>query len=107
VVAASWIRDGTHVNTVGPKVVSAHETPVELAERAAVVVSDSPAQAAAYDEPFFTNRPLTHLGAVLTGDVPGRRTVDDVTLYCSTGLAGSEVVIADALLGAGDDPSSR
>lgn len=100
VVEAGWIRPGTHVNTVGPKTVVAHETPPELAELAAVVVSDSPQQADAYGEPFFTERALVHLGAVLAGDAKGRTIDEDVTLYCSTGLAGSEVVLAEALLAA-------
>jgi alanine dehydrogenase len=101
VVEADWIQAGAHVSTVGPKLVSAHETPAELAERAGAVVSDSPEQAAAYGEPFFTDRSLTHLGAVVTGDQAGRTSDDDITLYCSTGLAGSEVVLADALLAEG------
>lgn len=98
VIEAEWIAAGTHVATIGPKTASAHETPPALAERASVVVSDSPAQAQAYEERFFTDRSLTHLGAVLAGEAAGRRTAADVTLYCSTGVAGSEVVIADALL---------
>jgi alanine dehydrogenase len=98
VIDAGWIRDGTHVSTVGPKFASAHETPPELAHRAAVVVSDSPEQAADYDEPFFTDRALTHLGAVVAGEAAGRASDPDVTLYCSTGLAGSEVVLAETLL---------
>jgi alanine dehydrogenase len=98
VIEAAWIRRGTHVQTVGPKLASAHETPPELAEAAAVVVTDSPEQAAGYDEPFFTKRALTHLGAVLAGDISGRTGADDITLYCSTGLAGSEVVLAETLL---------
>jgi len=97
VVAADWIEPGTHVNTVGPKARSAPETPPELAEAARGAVSDSPAPAAAYGEPFFTDRELRHLGAVLAGDEPGRRSDDDITVYCSTGLAGSEVAMALAL----------
>lgn len=101
VVDAAWIRPGAHVNTVGPKLASAHETPTKLADAAAVVVTDSPDQAAGYGEPFFTSRPLTHLGAVLAGDAPGRTDDRDITLYCSTGLAGSEVVVAETLLSGG------
>ncbi len=97
VVAAGWIERGAHVNTVGPKTRSAHETPPELVDAARIAVSDSPAQAAAYGEPFFTDRELRHLGAVLAGDEPGRRSEDDITVYCSTGLAGSEVAMALAL----------
>lgn len=101
VVDAAWIRPGAHVNTVGPKLASAHETPTELADAAAVVVTDSPEQAAGYGEPFFTSRPLTHLGALLAGDASGRADDHDITLYCSTGLAGSEVVVAETLLSGG------
>jgi alanine dehydrogenase len=99
VIDAGAVRAGTHVTTVGPKTASAHETPPALAERAGAVVSDSPQQATAYGEPFFTSRELVHLGAVLAGDRPGRQADSDITLYCSTGLAGSEVVLAGALLG--------
>jgi alanine dehydrogenase len=98
VIEPAWVSPGAHVNTVGPKAAGACETPPELAEAAAVVVSDSPAQAAAYGAPFFTSRPLTHLGAVIAGDAPGRSHDSDLTLYASTGLAGSEVVIARCLL---------
>ena len=98
VIEAGWVAPGAHVNTVGPKAAGACETPPGLAEAAAVLVSDSPAQAAAYGAPFFTSRELTHLGAVIAGDAPGRTSAADVTLYASTGLAGSEVVIARRLL---------
>jgi alanine dehydrogenase len=98
VIEAGWIRPGTHVNTIGPKLASAHETPVELAEGADAVVSDSPEQAAAYGQPFFTRRTPAHLGAVIAGDQPGRTGENDITLYCSTGLSGSEVVLAHGLL---------
>jgi ornithine cyclodeaminase len=98
VIDAAWVAPGAHVTTVGPQRASAHETPPELADLAALVVSDSPGQAASYGEPFFTSRPLIHVGAVLDGRSPGRRSDGDITLYCSTGLAGSEVVMAAALL---------
>jgi alanine dehydrogenase len=98
VIEADWIRPGTHVSTVGPKLASAHEAPTDPAERAAAVVSDSPDQAAAYGEPFFTPRALIHLGAVVAGDQPGRTDDGDIILYCSTGLAGSELLMAELLL---------
>lgn len=98
VVEVDWIGPGTHVNTIGPKLASAHETPSELVEIADAFVSDAPDQADAYGTPFFTRRALTHLGAVVAGDHPGRTSGNDITLYCSTGLAGSEVVLAETLL---------
>ena len=41
VISSAWVAAGAHVNTVGPKLLSAHETPPDLADDAAVLVSDS------------------------------------------------------------------
>lgn len=44
---AKWLAHGTHVNTVGPKFKDAHELPVEVAEEATLIATDSPQQIAA------------------------------------------------------------
>ena len=94
------IRDGTHLTTVGPKWAHAHETPPQLLARAAIVTCDSPEQAGAYADPFFTDPArLTALGAVVAGQRDGRASPDDLTVYCSVGLAGTEVLLAAALFG--------
>lgn len=93
------IAAGTHVTTVGPKGIYGHEAPVELVTRAAVVACDSPAQALAYPEPFFTgDTELVALADLVAGQAPGRQAQDEVTLYCSIGLAGTEVALATRLL---------
>lgn len=102
VLDAAAVRPGTHLSTVGPKWADAHETPLDLLSRAAVVTCDSPRQAAGYARPFFTDpAALTALGAVLAGDEPGRSEDDDITVHCSVGLAGTEVLLGAALLAAG------
>ncbi len=99
VIDAADVQLGAHVVTVGPKRMDGHETPVALAERAAVISCDSPAQAHAYGTPFFTGSlPLIDLGAILAGAHPGRRGHADITLHCSVGLAGTEVILAQRLL---------
>ena len=98
VIDAGWVNPGTHVSTIGPKFRSSHECPAEIADQAEVAASDSPEQVDAYAEPCFTDRPLAHLGAIATGEAPGRVDGDDLTFYLSTGLAGSEVAIAARLL---------
>jgi len=42
--------------------------------------------------------PLTHLGRLVAEPGDAARGGEAITLYCSTGLAGSEVVLAAALL---------
>jgi ornithine cyclodeaminase len=102
VLDADWLASGVHLNTLGPKTVDGHETPVTVADRAAVITTDSLAQTAAYGSAFFLTptspgKRLTALGAVVCGAVPGRRHEGDVTLFCSVGLAGTEVLLAAAL----------
>lgn len=98
VLPAAAFSPGCHVNTIGPKLRGASELPPELASVSAIVASDSPAQAAAYGNPFFTGRRLDHLGGIISGELPGRISEGQITLFCSTGLAGTEVVLADLLL---------
>lgn len=102
VIAAAWLKPGTHVNTVGPKTVAAHEIGSDVAERATVIATDSLVQTRSYTSPFFLQGAdadrMVELAAIVTGETPGRRSGTDITLFCSVGLAGTEVLVADRLL---------
>ncbi len=99
---AGWLRPGVHINTIGPKFVDAHELPVDAARRAETIVTDSLAQVDAYARPFFLPDPdrarMGELSEVVAGRLAGRLSDEGVTLFCSVGLAGTEVVVADRLL---------
>ena len=100
VFEADWIAPGTHVTTLGPKAAARHEVPAALAERADVIFTDSPAQLVAYPEPhLFADEPVVGLGAVLAGAAAGRTSPEQITVFCSVGLAGTEVAVAAALCG--------
>lgn len=100
VIAASDVEPGTHVNTVGFKQHGRAEFGVDLLDRADVLVTDSLAQVGAYDPPMlaaglpYRDR-LGQLGAVLAGTLSGRTSADQVSLFCSVGLAGTEVFLLD------------
>lgn len=102
VLAAADLAPGTHVNTVGFKQVDRHEFGTDLLDAADLLVTDSPGQAAAYAPPMlaavepYAGR-LRDLGAVLAGAVPGRTGADQLSVFCSTGLAGTEVFLLDRL----------
>ncbi len=79
------------------------EWPVELADRAASIVSDAPGQLAAYGDTFLLagHPALGRLRALseIVADPRGLgRRGDDLSLFISTGLAGTEVLVAEALL---------
>ncbi|WP_145906288.1 ornithine cyclodeaminase family protein [Kitasatospora viridis] len=99
VLEAEWLAPGTHLTTLGPKFAQHHEIPVELAERGEVFCTDSLAQLNGYPDPhLFAGKPMAQLGALAAGDAPGRTSADQVTVFCSVGLAGTEVAVAAALV---------
>ncbi|WP_436346142.1 ornithine cyclodeaminase family protein [Natronorubrum sp. FCH18a] len=97
-----WLESGTHVTTIGPKFRDAHELPLEVVERADVIGTDSFPQVDAYDRPFLVAEDdrgrMVELAAVLEDADRGRTSDDELTLFCSVGLAGTEVVLGKRLL---------
>lgn len=104
VLESNWLRPGVHVTTIGPQFADAHEMPLDIADRCRVIATDSLAQVTGYGRPFFISdlERLTGLDQIVSGQAPGRTSPDDITLFCSVGLAGTEVVLANYLLGIGE-----
>jgi len=103
VMEAGWLAPGTHVNMLGAKTRDRHELGVGVAERAAAIATDSPAQTRAYGAPFFLEGSpalarMADLADVVAGKVAGRPSADAITLFCSVGLAGTEVLVGAAIL---------
>jgi ornithine cyclodeaminase len=97
VVEPEWLAGATSVTTVGPKTAAGAELPLlDVLPTAALVVSDSPAQMQAAGEPYGPDLQLVHLGALLAGEMAPP--AQGLRVFCSAGLAGSEVVLADRLL---------
>ncbi|MCZ0972067.1 hypothetical protein O1L55_12720 [Streptomyces albulus] len=72
--------------------------PAALADRARTVLTDSLAQSVGSGgSPLFPADRLVSLGAVLAGAAPARTDPDDLTVFSSVGLAGTEVAVAAAL----------
>jgi ornithine cyclodeaminase/alanine dehydrogenase-like protein (mu-crystallin family) len=102
VIEPEWVAPGTSVTTLGPKQRGRAEFDLGLAEKADLLVTDSVAQTRAYDPPFvLADTPaadrLVSLGAVLTGKQPLPPGAA-IRLYCSVGLAGTEVALLAAAL---------
>lgn len=105
VIEAGWLKPGVHVTTVGPKTVGEHELGLDVAEAADLVATDSLEQVRAYKAPFFLHgspsaERMVDLAAIVSGKIIARQTPDQTTLFCSAGLAGTEVVVAAHILAA-------
>jgi ornithine cyclodeaminase len=60
VIEAAWLAAGTHINALGPKTRDRHELGLDVAERAGIIATDSPAQTGAYGAPFFLEGSRAH-----------------------------------------------
>lgn len=103
VIRADWLVPGAHVSTLGPKFRDRHEIGLDIAERATLIATDSPAQMTAYAEPHLLDGTphlarVADLADIAAGLRPGRQAAADLTLFCSVGLAGTEVLVAERLL---------
>ncbi len=101
VIEAAWLAPGAHINTVGPKGQGQHEIAIDIARRASLIATDSPDQTAAYPNGFFLHSlegvaPLRDL-ATLVADPAVADRGTGFSLFCSTGLAGTEVLLAAEL----------
>jgi len=100
VVALDDLAAGVHVSTVGPKYLGYAELGADVVESAQLVATDSPQQIQSQGEHHFLYNSealekITHLGSIAA-----RPDVVTRTVFLSAGLAGTEVLIADALLAA-------
>ena len=100
IIHASDLKPGVHVNTVGPKTQRGYELGLDIAD---VAATDSPEQTRAYASPFFlagsgNEHRMADLADIIAKREIGRRSSQDTTLFCSVGLAGTEVVVASAII---------
>jgi ornithine cyclodeaminase len=84
------------VTTLGPNAVGASELPPEVLKRADIVVTDSRAQLHAYFPPHIGagHADVVELGDLVNDPSPVRRSAGRLSVFLSTGLAGTEVAIA-------------
>jgi alanine dehydrogenase len=102
VIDAGDLRAGLHLNMLGADGPGKAEATVDVVARCTLFCDDW-AQAShggeiagAAEAGRITEHDVTNLGAVLTGDHPGRTDEDELTLFDSTGLAIQDLAIARA-----------
>jgi alanine dehydrogenase len=102
VFRGEWVKQGAHVNAVGSNSPVKREVDRTLLERAAVVVTDDRDVAQLDCGDLLVNgwdpATIPTLGELLIGVTPGRRNVEDITLFESQGLAIQDVVCAGLIL---------
>ncbi len=106
VLQRDWLRPGTHVTAMGSSTPASRELdgPTMAAgrlfvDRAQSTRTESGEFLDACREGWLSaDTPLTELGAILEGQVPGRLDREEITIFKSLGLAFEDVLTAAALL---------
>ena len=94
----SWLKPGTHINTVGPNYKESHELDERVSQMSRLIATDSMDEIKAYSKPFFLmgvadRERIIELSELITTGY-SRESEGDLTLFCSVGLPGLEVVLA-------------
>lgn len=97
---ADWVRAGTHISSMGSDSPGKQELPPELFGHARLFC-DLPEQSRRIGEFQHAGADCTPtaIGAVLSGNAPGRRSDSEITIFDSSGLSLQDLYIAKAILG--------
>lgn len=91
-----WLRPGAHVNAIGSNQVGAREIDATTLRRAARVAVDARDVAATESGDLLRNdfsvEDCVELGGLVNGEVPGRLSADEITVFESHGLALLDLV---------------
>ena len=101
----SWLRPGVHVSGIGSHLPYASEVDAQTLRRAKVVVDQMGAclaEAGDLIRPIGAGRYsaasiYAEIGAVVAGDLPGRRPASEITFFKSVGLAAQDVAVAQVV----------
>ena len=103
-LGADHVSPGTHLACMGTDTLGKQEVAPALLSRARIF-TDEPAQSItlgeaqhAVAEGLLDPARITPLGAVLTGEVPGREDPDQITLYDGTGVGLQDLAVAARVL---------
>lgn len=99
VIMADWLKAGQHVSSMGQKFREAHEIDPMILNKSNLVTTDSTQQLKSYGSLFFADDSVRSGISDLSDHIDGGgRRDDDISVFLSVGLAGTEVVVADRLL---------
>lgn len=98
VIARDWLAPGAHVSSVG---VGAEVDPATVRDATVFVewrgAAENPPPTGSAELQGIDPSTLAEIGEVLSGDHPGRRSDDELTLYKSTGHAVEDAAAADLI----------
>lgn len=102
VLHGEWLRPGTHVNAAGSNFLFKREIDRDVVKRASLVTVDSREELGleagnllmGLETGAVMPEAVRELGQIIAGQVQGRRSAEDITLFASQGLALEDMAAA-------------
>jgi ornithine cyclodeaminase/alanine dehydrogenase-like protein (mu-crystallin family) len=102
VLKGEWISAGSHLNIMGSNFLAKCEVDVETIRRASIIAVDSVEQSKieagdllpAIERGVIFWESVNELGRIVAGQVPGRRTGEEITMFKSNGIALWDIAVA-------------
>lgn len=104
-ILREWVKPGTHISCIGADMEGKQEIDEKIYEIARVFVDDFK-QAVAVGETetavakgiVSIEEPLPEIGAVIAGEIEGRQSDEDITIFDSTGIALQDLMVSKLAL---------
>ncbi|KUJ00019.1 ornithine cyclodeaminase family protein [Vibrio sp. MEBiC08052] len=99
---AQWVKDGTHISAMGADKTGKQELPPELYNTARLFCDYTMQSVAIGEFQHAVNPLITEIGHVITGNIQGRTTDKEITVFDSSGIAIQDLFVAAKLLSLAD-----
>ncbi|HVF02268.1 MAG TPA: ornithine cyclodeaminase family protein [Rubrobacteraceae bacterium] len=102
VLHGEWLKPGAHVNAAGSNFLFKREIDQDVVKRASLVTIDSREELAleagnllqAVETGVILPEAVRELGQIIAGQVPGRTSPEEITLFASQGIALEDMAVA-------------
>ena len=106
IVRGDWLASGTHVNIVGSSIPTMREVDDQMVKRGDIWVDYLPSTLSQAGEivdmikagSFSADQLQGEIGAQLAGEIPGRTSPEQITIYRSLGIAAQDLAAAHHVL---------
>ncbi|MGC8608468.1 MAG: ornithine cyclodeaminase family protein [Thermoplasmata archaeon] len=103
VINSAYVSNGTHIVWIGNKHKNSSEIADDVITKSTKIFTDSIEQLNSYKSQhklanYGSKKGPYELSDLFSGKVNGRMTEDDVTIFASVGLSGTEVMLADYVM---------
>lgn len=95
---ADWVKAGTHISAMGADKVGKHELPVALYQYAKLYCDYMPQSIAIGEFQHTQDALITEIGKVITSESAGRESINDITVFDSSGIAVQDLFVAAKLI---------